>query len=52
MNKKKSSKKDLLEIAEEMGKIGLKAPSIKKLKQILESRYDQCTPTFDVGRWL
>lgn len=36
----KESKKDIVKIAEEMGKIGFKAPSLKKMKRIFESRYE------------
>lgn len=37
---KEPPKKDILKIAREMGEIGFKAPSMKKMKRIFESRYE------------
>ncbi len=37
---KEAPKKDIVKLAKEMGEIGLKAPSLKKMKQIFESRYE------------
>lgn len=37
---KGSPKKDIVKIAKEMGNIGFKAPSMKEMKRIFESRYE------------
>ncbi len=37
---KDSPKKDIMKIAKEMGEIGFKAPSMKEMKRIFESRYE------------
>ena len=37
---KEPPKKDIVKIAKEMGKIGFKAPSMRRMKKIFESRYD------------
>lgn len=38
--KEKEKKEDIDKILKEMGRIGLKVVSIKKMKKIFESRYD------------
>lgn len=37
---KEKTKRDIVKIAEEMGKIGLKSMSVKEMKKIFESRYE------------
>lgn len=37
---KEKAKRDIVKIAEEMGKIGLKSMSVKEMKKILETRYE------------
>lgn len=37
---KEKAKRDIVKIAEEMGKIGLKSMSVKEMKKIFESRYE------------